>query len=331
MAIFTTNFAIYPDSSAVPFASGQIQVDDSTNIVVGISGMIDGRTITGLSNYNGADNVLVSVPIFTRSYNYYVNNAGLGIAAGDVSYNISGTPPQPGRTRTIFDTIVGSDGSNRLSGFSASAPTIICFVTGTMIATARGEVAVEDLRAGDFTRTAEGGLRPIVWIGHREIVSDAGSVSFSQQPVRVRTGAFGSNLPARDLYLSPGHPVLVGASADNEGGTLVPIMCLINGTTIAREPRTSVTYWHVELDAHDILLAEGLPAESYLDLGSRTWFAGADGPLVDPDTAFVEAPGRCRPVATDGPLVVAERMRLDAVFADSLAEQCGWPASELSF
>lgn len=330
MAIFTTNFAIYSDSYAVAFASGQIQVDDSNNTVVGISGTIDGRTITGLSNYNGADNVLVSVPIFTRNYNYYVGNAGLGIVAGDVSYNISGTPPQPGRTRTTFDTIVGSDGSSRSTAFSASAPTVICFVTGTLIATSRGEVPVEALQVGDFAVTTSGALRPITWIGHREIVSDAGSVSFNQQPVRVRAGAFGGT-PRRDLYLSPGHLVLVGAGAGNEGGTLVPIMCLINGATIAREPRTSVTYWHVELDAHDILLAEGLPAESYLDLGTRGWFAGADGVLVDPDTAFAEAPGRCRPVATDGPLVVAERMRVDAVFAAALAAQCGWPASELSF
>ncbi|MCP1557101.1 UNVERIFIED_ORG: hypothetical protein M2438_001174 [Methylobacterium sp. SuP10 SLI 274] len=56
--------------------------------------------------------------------------------------------------------------------------------------------------------------------------------------------------------------MLVGPDTNREGGVLVPVMCLINGNTIVREPATQVTYWHIELDAHDILLAEGLAAES---------------------------------------------------------------------
>ena len=101
-------------------------------------------------------------------------------------------------------------------------------------------------------------------------------------------------------------------------------MSLVNGTSIARMPATAVTYWHVELDAHDILLAEGLPAESYLDLGSRPWFAGSDAPLHAPDFVPAQAPGRCRPVALEGPVVEAERRRLDAVFAAELAHPCAW-------
>ncbi|MGX5777759.1 Hint domain-containing protein, partial [Methylorubrum zatmanii] len=135
----------------------------------------------------------------------------------------------------------------------------------------------------------------------------------------------GGGLPVNDLFLSPGHPVLVGADADNEGGVLVPVMCLINGTTITRAPRATVTYWHVELDAHDILLAEGLPAESYIDGGDRAFFAEAsDHALHNPDFVAPGWNGRCRPVAVDGPVVEAERLRLDAVFAGSLAAQCEW-------
>ncbi len=101
-------------------------------------------------------------------------------------------------------------------------------------------------------------------------------------------------------------------------------MSLVNGTSLARMPVETVTYWHVELDAHDILLAEGLPAESYLDLGSRPWFAGSDAPLHAPDFVPAQAPGRCRPVALEGPVVEAERRRLDAVFAAELAHPCAW-------
>ncbi|MFH6785204.1 Hint domain-containing protein [Methylobacterium sp. MA0201] len=201
----------------------------------------------------------------------------------------------------------------------------VCFTTGTLIRTARGEVAVEDLRVGDRAVTASGALRPIVWIGHRTLAGAGTALPHDQQPVHVRAGAFGAGLPSRDLRLSPGHPVLVGADADGAGGHLVPIMCLINGTSIAREPAASVTYWHVELDAHDILLAEGLPAESYLDWGDRPFFTeGSDHALHNPDFVVPGLAARCRPVAVDGPAVEAERTRLSGVFAASLGEACAW-------
>jgi hypothetical protein len=197
------------------------------------------------------------------------------------------------------------------------ADTVICFATGTRICTARGEVAVEDLRVGDQAVTVGGKQRPIRWIGSRSLDGRGAALPFAQQPVRIRAGAFGDGLPVRDLFLSPGHPVLVGDH-------LVPVMSLVNGTSLARMPATAVTYWHVELDAHDILLAEGLPAESYLDLGSRPWFAGSDAPLHDPEFAAVDAPGRCRPLAVEGPVVEAERRRLDDLFSAVLAGACAW-------
>ncbi|RVU16815.1 Hint domain-containing protein [Methylobacterium oryzihabitans] len=197
---------------------------------------------------------------------------------------------------------------------------VICFATGTRLRTARGEVAVEELRVGDRAVTVGGATRPVRWIGARTLDGGGRPLAFSQQPVRIRAGAFGDGLPVRDLLLSPGHPVLVGDH-------LVPVMSLVNGTSLARMPVGAVTYWHVELDAHDILLAEGLPAESYLDLGSRPWFAGSDAPLHDPEFVPAQAPGRCRPVAVDGPVVEAERRRLDAMFAADLAGACAWDES----
>ena len=162
---------------------------------------------------------------------------------------------------------------------------------------ARGDVAVQDLEIGDRVLTASGQQRPIRWIGHRAIDCSGHPGSQDALPVRIATHAFGKHRPARDLMLSPGHTVLVGADAEGAGGHLVPIMCLINGTTIERVAVDSVIYWHVELDEHDILSAEGLAAESYIDLGSRPWFAGANGSLYDPDIALPGMPGRCRPVA----------------------------------
>ncbi|AMB44193.1 hypothetical protein Y590_04755 [Methylobacterium sp. AMS5] len=207
----------------------------------------------------------------------------------------------------------------------SSAPFALCFASGTRILTSRGEVAVEHLQVGDTAVTASGRHRPITWIGQRDLGSAERPMPRDQAPVRVRADAFGHARPARDLLLSPGHPVLVGADADNTGGVLVPVMCLINGTSIARTEQASVTYWHVELDAHDILLAEGLPAESFLDFGCRPFFEGAsDFALHNPDFVPPGLSGRCRPVAVDGPLVEAERARIDGLFLETLTGDCAW-------
>ncbi|MBD8909566.1 hypothetical protein MZTS_23445, partial [Methylorubrum zatmanii] len=89
-------------------------------------------------------------------------------------------------------------------------------------------------------------------------------------------------------------------------------------------------YWHVELDRHDILLAEGLPAESYIDGGDRAFFAEAsDHSLHNPDYVPPGWMGRCRPVAVDGSVIEAERSRLDAIFSGSLSVQCGWDACDI--
>ncbi|TFZ58838.1 peptidase metallopeptidase [Methylorubrum sp. Q1] len=214
----------------------------------------------------------------------------------------------------------------------------VCFTSGTRLRVFQAggvvEVAVEALRVGDVAVTATGGRRKIRWIGQRTVVPATCTVPSQQWPVRVRAGAFGSDpcgrlLPVRDLRLSQGHPVLVAADEDNRGGVLVPIMCLINGTSIMREPASMVTYWHVELDAHDILLAENLPAESYIDGGDRAFFVKAsDDALHNPD--FV-APGwtaRCRPVLIDGPVVEAERARINTLFVLALEGNCAWPPFE---
>jgi Hint domain len=84
-------------------------------------------------------------------------------------------------------------------------------------------------------------------------------------PVPVRAGAFQDGIPHRDLWLSPDHAVYVG-------DVLIPIKHLINGTSIRQVPMDDVTYHHVVLDQHDMLLAEGLPCESYLDTCDRSNF-----------------------------------------------------------
>ena len=179
-----------------------------------------------------------------------------------------------------------------------------CYCRGSLILTDHGEVAVEDLAIGGRVVTASGETRPVKWLGHRALDCrrhrDPGAV----WPVRVAAGAFGERQPARDLWLSPGHCVAVD-------GALIPIRFLLNGHSIAQVETDSVEYWHVELDEHDILLAQGLPAELYLDCGNRAAFANG-GAFIEahPDFEPKHWQDTCLPHVTEGPRVAEAKARL---------------------
>jgi hypothetical protein len=183
--------------------------------------------------------------------------------------------------------------------------TIACFRDGTRILTASGGSTVENLRIGDLVVTRSGQPRPIKWIGHRHVDCRRHPRPEEVWPVRICPDAFGSRKPRRDLWLSPDHAVFIE-------GVLTPIRYLINGATIVQEPLDSVTYWHVELDRHDVILAEGLSCESYLDTGNRGAFANG-GPAVQMHADFAmriwdnEA---CAKLVLSGPRLAAARRRL---------------------
>ncbi len=192
------------------------------------------------------------------------------------------------------------------AGRSRVTVTLACFAAGTRIATADGELPVERLRIGMLLPTHPGGaLQPITWIGRRRVDCRRHPASDAVHPIRIAAGAFGGGLPLRDLRLSPDHAVFMA-------GRLVPVGCLVNGATIRREPVASVTYYHVELPAHGIILAERLPVESFLDLGNRASFGNA-GPLVALHPSFMAqawSARACAPQLRDGPLLGALRVRL---------------------
>jgi hypothetical protein len=114
-------------------------------------------------------------------------------------------------------------------------------------------------------------MRRVRWVGRRPVDCARHPVPATVWPVRIAAGALGSGRPLRDLWLSPDHALYFG-------GALIPARHLVNGKTIRQEPRNGVEYWHVELAQHDVLYADGVPAESYLDTGNRGAFADAGAP-----------------------------------------------------
>ena len=203
---------------------------------------------------------------------------------------------------------------------------LVCYAAGTRIATPDGDAAVEDLAEGDTVLTLVDGDRhvpmPVKWVGHRRLDLTAHPRPDLAAPVRIRRGAFGQDLPHRDLVLSPDHCVFVD-------GRLIPAKLLINDMTIVQERDTrAVTYYHVELDRHAVLLAEGLPAESYLDTGNRAFFSNAGLALVLHPEFHVNAGLRCWDTDACAPLTVSADA-VEPVWRDlaDRAEFAGLPAA----
>ena len=201
-----------------------------------------------------------------------------------------------------------SFGATPDAGTGTNIFVVPCFAHGTRIATERGDVPVETLRAGDRVRLARReGFAPINWIGHRSLDCTRHPRPDTVWPVCVRAGAFGPGLPFHDLWLSPDHAVFVD-------DVLIPVKHLINGTTIAQIPVDHVSYYHVELPTHDVLLAEGLPTESLLDTCDRSVFNnGSRGLQLHPDFygRMWDAQGCARLIVT-GPRLALVRRNLDA-------------------
>jgi hypothetical protein len=139
-----------------------------------------------------------------------------------------------------------------------------CFLKGTKILTAEGERKIEDLAVGDLLPTMFGGLRPVKWIGRYPRKKSDPSKPWVKDvlPVRIARSALGPGLPHADLYVTGYHSLLVD-------GVLAPAAMLINGTTIVRDEAREydeLEYFHVKLDSHDVIYAEGVPAETLLEV-----------------------------------------------------------------
>jgi hypothetical protein len=144
-----------------------------------------------------------------------------------------------------------------------------CFKSGSRILTAEGEIAVEDLKLGDKVISLENEELPVKWIGWRRIRVEAHPEPAAVGPVRIARGALGENAPSRDLHVSPHHAMYLN-------GVLIRASVLVNGENVTQGLTGEVVYYHVELDRHAVIFAEGAATESFLEReGSRSYFANS--------------------------------------------------------
>ena len=276
----------------------------------------------GLGTLEVASILKFNAPIVGYSAGSSIILTGFQYSAGD-SFTYQGTSAQghlvlysAGAPIGAFNFRGNYTAANfQLSAAPGSSPfagaleiSMPCFASGTRIATPDGEVPVEALREGDLVVTHAGKVRPVVWIGHTHLDFRHHARPEAVRPIRIAPHTFGPGRPARTLVLSPGHALFLH-------GVLVDVEKLVNGVTIVQDRGIgSVTYFHVELEEHDVLIAEGMPAESYLDTGNRHQFMN-DGNIVALHGDIgrgSKAAAACYPVVESGPIVAAIRARLIA-------------------
>ena len=290
---------------------GDVTLNGGASIVIaGSAGLALSAAAGGTIGFSGAGAVLtLTDPVAEQS-------AVGGMVAGDV---IDLVGINPGYVSVAAGTLgIRNASGQSLGGFSLGvapdqpAVTVLadgnggalitlggrmaCFVLGTRLLTPAGYVPVEAFKPGDPIITRLGARRAVRWIGRRTL-EPGPDESQDRRPVTVLPGAFGPGIPARPVRLSPSHAVFLE-------DVLVPVTHLVNGVTILREQkRGQVRYFHIELDRHEVLIADGLAVESYRDTGNRGEFHQESGRRGNASVP-------CAPVVTGGPKLAIIRRKL---------------------
>jgi Ca2+-binding RTX toxin-like protein len=221
--------------------------DDSDTFVVQGLGS---DTVTG--GEGGAGEIDV-IDLGTNHYPNTINytNTDPNNLAGTITFY------DPNNTSTVIGTLTFSE----IEG-------IICFTPGTLIATDRGQVPVEQLRQGDRVLTRDNGFQEIRWIGRRDLDQQHLAQDESLRPIVIKAGSLGDNLPARDLTVSPAHRMLVSSYRAQlyfeEPEVLVAARHLVGAPGIQQGGAQQVSYIHFMCDRHEIVLANGTWSESFL-------------------------------------------------------------------
>lgn len=172
-----------------------------------------------------------------------------------------------GNDVVINFTVTGVNGGNSDTD-SVILNILICVARGTLIATPRGLVPVEELQVGDLVLTHDGRAEEIRWIGARHVSAGDLARDPSLRPVRISAGAYGPDQPTRDLTVSPQHRILLsGWRAEllfGEDTVLAPAKGLLDDRSVRIDrDADEVEYFHLLFDRHEIILTEGLPSESF--------------------------------------------------------------------
>ena len=267
-------------SGSTILAAGEYFVAvDQTGLIAGPIGNVNGATAEYTDNglFLTADDIIMLYDPGTNTYVVYggadATGTDLGVAIGNLLTLHPGAT-QMGSSEQGVATSAGNTSQRSADGeaswvdstFSPGAPN--CFLAGTLIATPQGEKPVETLRPGDQVVSPDG-AHMTVRFNFSQVVSTAFGPAERLMPVRIAAGAIAQGVPSRDLVVTTDHAILID-------GILCHAGALLNGDSIARvmpaEFGGDYTVYHVETEAHGVLVANGAPAESFIDNVSRRSF-----------------------------------------------------------
>ncbi len=193
-------------------------------------------------------------------------------------------------------------GSMEFEGIEQVVP---CFTPGSFVTTERGEVLVEELRAGDRVMTRDNGLQVLRWAGRRDLSLADLIVKPALRPVQISKGALGYGLPLRTMKVSPQHRMLIeGARAEllfGDAEVLVAATHLTGLDGVEQKLTAGVSYIHLLFDRHEIICVDGLWTESF-----------------QPAMRML------------GGMEVAQRTEIAEIFPDLACEEFDYPAARLS-
>ena len=267
------------DSSALssPLDTQNITVDDraphvTINAVEGDDVLsapdtTDGLQVSGTATGANGQDVTIEV---RDAFNTVLFTRDATVSGGtwSTTFNSTQAASLTGQNYSIHAVV--SDVAGNVGSDDHDFTSTVCFMAGTMIRTPDGEVAVEELERGDLVLTSDGRSVPVTWLGVQTVsrlFADPNRV----WPIRIKANALADNVPSRDLLISPDHAILVD-------GVLVQASALVNGSSIARENNVpaTFTYYHVETEDHSLILAQDVPAETFIDNVDRMRFDNWD-------------------------------------------------------
>jgi hypothetical protein len=218
------------------------------------------NTSKQILNINGDNNAYVTYSGVQTSVSL---NASYD--AGIVHFGIDGdySTAELQNVATAFQVVPSGDSALIIDYYGVD--NIACFTSGTLISTPTGSTPVQDLHIGDQILNHVGESVPVKWLGRQRFHP---AFAGDKLPICIKQGALGNDLPLRDLYVSPGHALYI------DNCLLIDAKALVNGTTITQVTQweSDVEYFHIETEHHEIILAEGTAAETFMDNVSRTCF-----------------------------------------------------------
>lgn len=248
-----TNGTVYDsyDLDDVPTANICVDpVDGNTYYLIDTPGLQNGAP-DGIALVNDAGTVCEFI-----SYEGTITGAA-GTAADGITSTDVGVAE--GAATPVGTSIQLQPGGTWLVGITETPKEMnICFLEGTNILTNDGYRKIESLTIGSLVKTSSGKELPIKWIGIQTKNPAYIKQPINAFPILIKKGAINESKPIKDLYLSPNHALLVENLLINAGA-------LVNGINIIQtRPKETFRYFHIELDSHELIVAEGIAAESYL-------------------------------------------------------------------